>query len=166
MGNKDFGLIWFPVCSAETSCKVRASKSTASIFLMNRGLWKWQVRVDRGGGWSRHLATAGRNYPGGQGWRGTGGRHRDSWRQDRGSRSLRMTITKIQVCSHTLESRGCSWLRESQLQDGEARGLQWWGDAPTSTSYQINPSCPNDSPTETYWKKTPVELLFPRVAII
>lgn len=38
------------------------------------------------------------------------GRQGDSWRQDRASRSGRMTITKTLAGGHSCTERGCSWL--------------------------------------------------------
>lgn len=81
------------------------------------------------------------------------GRRGDSWRQDRASRSGRMTITKILAGSHGPTERGCSWLTQAHSyrmgrQVDERGGVCVYlcvserkRDAPTSTSCEIAPSC-------------------------
>lgn len=53
------------------------------------------------------------------------GRCGDSWRQDRASRSGRMTITKILAGSHSPGEGGVPGSHRSQLQDGQASGWPW-----------------------------------------
>lgn len=73
------------------------------------------------------------------------GRLGDSWRQDRASRSGRMTITKILAGSYNPVERGSSWLTPPTATGWAGKWTasvwEWKRDAPTSTSYEIAPSC-------------------------
>lgn len=84
---------------------------------------------------------------------GVVGRRGDSWRQDRASRSERMTITKILAGSHGPAKRGCSWLTKVPATGWAGKwkamegGCVWarQRDAPTSTSSEITSSCHSEN---------------------